>query len=158
MKRIHSCLFFLAYRLHQMPEKSTITHQEVLISTKQTYSYLSLLSCVIMYPIIILCRLVSISLVQGTLGLASAISSPVCLHKGTMVNKVMVTTQGGYLEASGGRSTSRYSLIPSPYDRRQIKLGYFTDNEFTTSMTFAGKWIFWWTCQKQTSYRTLGAV
>lgn len=74
-----------------------------------------------------------------------------------MIKKVTVTTQGGYLEDSGGRTTSRYSLIPSPYDRRQIQLGYFID-EFTTLMTFAGKWIFCWTCQKQTSYGTLGVV
>lgn len=56
-----------------------------------------------------------------------------------MIKKVMVTTQGGYLEASGEGSTSRYSLIPSLYDRRQIQLGYFIDNELATSMTFAGK-------------------
>lgn len=75
-----------------------------------------------------------------------------------MIKKVMVTTQGGYLEASGEGSTSRYSLIPSLYDRRQIQLGYFIDNELATSMTFAGKWVFYWTCQKQTSWRTLGMV
>lgn len=72
------------------------------------------------------------------------------LHKGAMIKKLMATSEGGYLEASGERSTSRYSLIPSSYDRKQIQFGCFTDNEFTL-MTFAGKRIFCWTCQKQTS-------
>lgn len=48
-------------------KKAPKTHQKVFISNKQTYSYLSLLSCVIMYPIIMPCRLVSISFVQVVL-------------------------------------------------------------------------------------------
>lgn len=56
-----------------------------------------------------------------------------------MIKEVMVTTQGGFLETNCEGSTSRYSLIPSPYHRRQIQLGYFIDNEFTILMTFHRK-------------------